>query len=150
MARMSLFRKIAIIAAPAAALLALSGCASPFRADVARFPQLPAPQGPSFSVMPDDPQLSGGLEFSQYSNLVANELAEKGYVRSADPAAADLVVRLDYGVDNGREKIRSTGFYRDPFYGPYGFFPRFYGHGRFLYGYLIGRASGREVVGQSG
>src|SRR3546814_2251170 len=93
MARMSLFRKIAIIAAPAAALLALSGCASPFRADVARFQQLPAPQGQSFSVMADDPQLSGGLEFSQYANLVANELAEKGYVRSADPAAADLVVR---------------------------------------------------------
>src|SRR3546814_8370728 len=85
--------------------------------------------------MADDPQLSGGLEFSQYANLVANELAEKGYVRSADPAAADLVVRLDYGVDNGREKIRSTGFYRDPFYGPYGFYPRFYGHGRFMYGY---------------
>src|SRR3546814_15452200 len=83
--------------------------------------------------MADDPQLSGGLEFSQYANLVANELAEKGYVRSADPAAADLVVRLDYGVDNGREKIRSTGFYRDPFYGPYGFYPRFYVHGRFMF-----------------
>src|SRR3546814_14112450 len=84
MARMSLFRKIAIIAAPAAALLALSGCASPFRADVARFQQLPAPQGQSFSVMADDPQLSGGLEFSQYANLVANELAEKGYVRRSE------------------------------------------------------------------
>src|SRR3546814_9960312 len=80
--------------------------------------------------MADDSQLSGGLEFSQCANLVANDPAEKGYIRSADPAAADLVVRLDYGVDNGREKIRSTGFYRDPFYGPYGFYPRFYGHGR--------------------
>src|SRR3546814_15910635 len=111
MARMSLFRKIAIIAAPAAALLALSGCASPFRADVARFQQLPAPQGQSFSVMADDPQLSGGLEFSQYANPLATELAQKGYVPSADPAAHALVVRLHSGVVNGREKLRRTGFY---------------------------------------
>src|SRR3546814_2523689 len=85
--------------------------------------------------MTDDPQRSCGLECSQDSNLCANELAEKGYVRSADPAAAELVVRLDYGDDNGREKIRSTGFYSDPFYGPYGFYPRFNGQGRFMYGY---------------
>src|SRR3546814_9151616 len=111
MARMSLFRKIAIIAAPAAALLALSGCASPFRADVARFQQLPAPQGQSFSVMADDPQLSGGLEFSQYANLVANELAEQGYVRSrSEEHTSELQspMRISYAVFCLKKKTHTS------------------------------------------
>lgn len=129
---MNLFRKITLIAAPAAALLALSGCATPFRADVARFQQMPAPQGQSFAVVADDPALAGGLEFSGYADLVANELARFGYARASNPASASLIVRLDYDVDNGRERIRSTGFYNDPFfYRPYGF----YGHRHFMYGF---------------
>src|SRR3546814_12734400 len=101
MARMSLFRKIAIIAAPAAALLALSGCASPFRADVPRFLHLPAPQGHSFSVMAVDPQLRGGVESSQYANPVAMGLADNGYDRSADPATTALGVHT-----TGRASVR--------------------------------------------
>ena len=129
---MNLLKKISLIAAPAAAIIALSGCASPFRADVARFQQMPAPQGQSFAVMADDPELSGGLEFSRYADLVASELSQFGYVRTSDPASANLVVRLDYDVDRGREKIRSTGFYHDPFfYRPYGF----HGRGRFIHGF---------------
>ena len=129
---MNLSRKISLIAAPLAAIIALSGCASPFRADVARFQQMPAPQGQSFAVVADDPALSGGLEFSRYADLVAGQLTQFGYVRASDPASANLIVRVDYDVDNGREKIRSTGFYRDPFfYGPYGF----YGRRRYIYGF---------------
>ncbi|MCF8709574.1 DUF4136 domain-containing protein [Rhizorhapis sp. SPR117] len=115
---MSFFRNIAMIMAPAVAFLALAGCATPFRADVARFQQMPVPQGQSFAVVADDPQLSGGLEFAQYADLVAAQLIQDGYVRSADPAAADLIVRLDYSVDDGREKVRSTGFGYDPYWGP--------------------------------
>ena len=129
---MNLFKKISLIAAPAAAIIALSGCASPFRADVARFQQMPAPQGQSFAVVADDPKLSGGLEFSRYADMVAGELSQFGYVRAGDPASANLIVRLDYDVDKGREKIRSSGFYHDPFfYRPYGF----YGRRRFIHGF---------------
>lgn len=129
---MSLFKKISLIAAPFAAIIALSGCASPFRADVARFQQMPAPQGQTFAVVADDPELSGGLEFSRYADLVAGELSQFGYVRASDPGSATLIVRLDYDVDRGREKIRSTGFYHDPFfYRPYGF----HHHGQFIHGF---------------
>ncbi|HEX8055359.1 MAG TPA: DUF4136 domain-containing protein, partial [Novosphingobium sp.] len=104
-------------------MLAVAACASPFNANVKRFQsQLPAPSGQTFAVVADDPNLAGGLEFSQYARLVEAKLAAQGYTPVADPANATLLVRFDYGVDKGRERVRSTGF-RDPFYGPW------YGYG---------------------
>lgn len=131
---MNLFRKILFVATPAAALLALSGCATPFRADVARFQQMPAPQGQSFAVVADDPALGGGLEFSQYANLVAGELTQDGFVRASNPTSAELIVRIDYGVDNGREKVRSTGFGYDPFWGP-GWHGGYWHRRHYMYGF---------------
>lgn len=102
----------------AGALLALGACATPFNAQVQRFQsQLPAPQGQTFTVEPRDAELAGGIEFSQYANLVAGELTRLGYRQASPGSPADLVVRLAYGVDNGRERIvREPGF--DPFWGP--------------------------------
>lgn len=102
-------------------LAALAGCATPFRADVSRFEnRLPAPQGNSFAVVAEDPALAGGLEFSRYADFVEAEMAQLGYVEAASPAEATLLVRFDYGVDQGRERVRSTGFgYSDPFYSPW-------------------------------
>ena len=103
----------------------LGACASPFQADVSRFrTQLPAPQGNSFAVVADDPALAGGLEFSQYAQYVTAEMQELGYTPGS-PETADLLVRFDYGVNDGRERIQSTGFV-DPFYSPWygGFYGR--------------------------
>jgi len=116
------FNTIGLLAAPMLALAGLSGCATPFKADVARFQQLPAPAGQSFTIVSDDPKLAGGLEFQHYADIVAQRLTQTGYVASGDPARADLIVRVAYDVDNGRDKVRSTGFGPDPFYGPYGGF----------------------------
>jgi len=80
------------------ALLALSACATPFRADVQRFAALPETKGQSFSVMASDPELVGGLEFAQYAGLVEQRMAELGYRRSEDPAAAELIVSMDYEI----------------------------------------------------
>lgn len=114
--------------ATASLLLAgLAACASPFRADVSRFEsRLPAPQGQSFAVVADDPALAGGLEFALYADQVEQEMRELGYTKAASPENASLLVRFDYGVDNGRERVRSTGF-SDPFYSPW------YGFGRSFY-----------------
>lgn len=97
----------------------LTACATGFQADVSRFQaQLPAPQGQTFAVVADDPDLVGGIEFGQYADLVGQELAQLGYVQgNAD--TADLIVRFDYDVDKGRERIRSSGAFRDPFYDPW-------------------------------
>jgi hypothetical protein len=120
---MTRFKKFGLIAAPALALVALSGCTTGFKADVARFQQLPAPAGQSYIVVADDPQLAGGLEFAHYAGMVGQRLAQTGYVQASDPARADLIVRVAYDVDNGREKVRSTGIgggYGAGFGGPWG------------------------------
>jgi hypothetical protein len=115
---------LALLVLPAA--LALSACAENFNANVSRFQsQLPAPAGQTFAVVPDDPAMAGGIEFSQYAALVTAQMAKQGYTPSS-PENASLLVRFDYGVDKGRERVRSTGF-NDPFWGPW------YGYGRFGY-----------------
>lgn len=118
-------------------IAALAACAQPFNAKVSRFQsQLPAPQGQTFAVVADDPALAGGLEFSQYARLVEAQMAKLGYAQ-ASPENATMLVRFDYGVDKGREKVsRTSGFYRDPFYSPWYGYSRFgYARPAFGYGY---------------
>ncbi len=112
--------RFAKLAAAPLLLAGLAACATPFKADVSRFQtQLPAPQGQSFAVVADDPALAGGLEFSMYADLVEAQMQNLGYAQAASPEQASLLVRFDYGIDNGREKIRSTGGYADPFWSPW-------------------------------
>lgn len=114
------FRARALKLATVPLLLAgLAACASPaFKADVSRFQtQLPAPDGETFAVVADDPALAGGLEFARYADLVEAQMQRLGYTQT-DPENASLLVRFDYGVDNGRERVRTTG-YRDPFWDPW-------------------------------
>lgn len=133
-------RALAVLAAP----LLLGACASPFNANVSRYAsQLPAPAGQTFAVVAEDPRDAGGLEFSQYAGYVQQHMIKLGYV-PASPEAADLIVRFDYGVDKGRDRVRSTGFrdpFWDPWYGPgfgggFGYYGRHHGYyGRGAWGW---------------
>lgn len=115
------------IALPLALAVGLSACASSFKADVSRFQaEFPAPQGQSFAVVAEDPSLAGGIEFGLYADLVAAELVQLGYVEASDPSSADMLVRFDYDVDTGRERVRTNNVAGDPFFGPWG---RFGGYG---------------------
>ena len=105
---MSFTRKLTLLAAPVA-LLALSACETSFRANVARFQIMPAPQGQSFVIQAQDAQMQGGIEFSQYAGYVSQKLSALGYTRADDPRSATLLVRLDYGVGNAREKVETWG-----------------------------------------
>lgn len=132
--------KGAKILAGALLLGGLAACATPFRADVSRFEsQLPAPQGQTFAVVADDPELAGGLEFALYADQVEERMAALGYTQASSPETATLLVRFDYGVDNGRERVRQTSLgYRDPFYDPwFSYQPVIYrdrnGNGRIAY-----------------
>ena len=120
----------------AAATLALGGCAAPgFRADVARFQSaLPAPQGQSFNIVAGDPQLAGGIEFAQYSGLVAGELTRLGYRPAAPGERPELTIAMAYAIDQGRERVRSTPGFYDPWYGS--------GFGRGYYRPIIVRGPG--------
>ena len=140
------------LAAAAVLLLALAACATPFKADVSRFQsQLPAPTGQTFAIVADDPQLAGGLEFAQYAGLVQTQMADLGYTPVEDPSKATLIVRFDYGVDNGRERVRTTpgmgaGFYDPwgPWYGGY-FGRRSFYRGGWGYGFYDPYFGGPEV-----
>ena len=71
--------------------------------------------------------MAGGLEFAQYADYVEANLNRIGYAMAPSADTADLLVRFDYGVDKGRERVRRTGFY-DPFYSPW------YGYSSIRYG----------------
>lgn len=119
----------------AASLIALAGCAENFSARVSRFQALPPAAGQSFVVQAADPRLQGGLEFGQYARVVTTELVRQGYQPASDAARADLVVKLAYSVDNGREKIVSSpGLGGFGGFG-YGGFGGFYGRRSFIYGF---------------
>jgi len=121
---MSLKKKILTLAAPAA-LLMLGACATGLPTQVQRFQAMPAPQGQSFVIQPANPENRGGLEFSQYADLVRQHLVAQGYSEAASPGDASFVVTLDYGVDGGRDRV---AYYGSP-----------WRHGGFGYGYGYGR-----------
>ena len=112
-------RKLKLASVPMI-LAGLAACATPaFKADVTRFEtKMPAPTGESYFVVADDPALAGGLEFSMYADQVEAQMERLGYAQAASAEDATLLVRFDYGVDNGRERVRTTGFH-DPFYSPW-------------------------------
>jgi Domain of unknown function (DUF4136) len=104
---MSSLRNVFRLVAPLA-LLAVGGCAQNFNARVNRFQAMPAPQGQSFFIRSGDAKLDGGLEFSQYAGMVSQRLTGLGYSAAPSADKASLVVTVAYGVDQGKDKIRST------------------------------------------
>ncbi|MEO0411122.1 MAG: DUF4136 domain-containing protein [Pseudomonadota bacterium] len=120
---------------PVLALSLLVGaCAQNIKSDVARFHQLQGvPAGATFAIVPQDETLECGLEFAQYAALVQRQLLEEGFQPARDGTAADLIVTMAYGVNDGDQVIRTrnTGFVGGPVGGA-GFHPFFGGgFGRF-------------------
>lgn len=106
----------------------LAACQQTIKSDVMRFHQLPRPNGEKIMIVPMKPQNNGSLEFATYATLVGNELGRYGYV-PADGAEPDLIVELDYGVDEGRQVVRHSpsmigSMYWGGYWGGYGRFYR--------------------------
>lgn len=128
---MSLSKKILALAAPLA-LMSLSACATGFPAQVQRFQAMPAPQGQSFYVQAADPENRGGLEFGQYADLVRRHLIAHGYSEAPSAEGATMLVSLDYGVDQGRDRVTvypnpwgpRWGWGYSPYYSRFGYFGR--------------------------
>jgi hypothetical protein len=93
---------------PLLLLLAAAGCATPFQSNVSRFHAIDAvPTQATFIIQPRDMSRAGGLEFQTYARQVAARMIALGFRETGDPAAAQLVVVMDYGVNDGRERIAS-------------------------------------------
>lgn len=117
--------KLALSVVLGVSALGLSACATGLQTKVSRFQAMPAPQGQSFIVVPLNAADMGGLEFSGYSELVAQRMQAQGYARASTIDQATMVVQLGYGVDDGHTEVVS-----DPFgYGGYGRYGGFGGWG---------------------
>ncbi len=116
----------------------LSACNSSFRSNVSRFHELPAPKGETIVIVPADPRKNTSLEFASYANIVGGYLAQQGY-RPAGDGKADLIVELDYGVDDGTVMVRGYSSHFSFGYG-YSRFNRYwdypYGYDYGYYGYM--------------
>jgi hypothetical protein len=101
---------------------------------VSRYQAMPAPQGQSFFIVASHPGDTGGPEFTRYAGQVAQALQAKGYAQAPSLEAATMVVNLDYGVDEGQERVE-----RDPFGRGYGYDPFWNGRYDPFYGGYYGR-----------
>ena len=123
--------KLAASAALGLAAIGLSACATGLNTQVSRYQAAAIPVGQSFYVVPS--QGTATPEFFRYASMVSQQLQAKGYRPAGAPQVADMLVRLDYGVDEGKTEYVRDFFgygrsgprwgpygwaYRDPFYDP--------------------------------
>ncbi len=140
---MSRFRSLLILSAPLA-LLAATGCAQNFNANVSRFQAMPSAQGQSFAIKSADAKLDGSLEFATYARLVSSKMTALGYREAAPGETPNLILSMDYTVDQGKEKSRRVPGYSSfdnclGFYDPW--CSRYYGYGRYGSRYNWGRGA---------
>ena len=129
-------------AALAFAALGLSACATGLDTRVTRFQAASIPAEQSFYVVPADGP--AGAQFYYYASMLSQQLEARGFKPAGAPGLADMLVRLDYGVDEGRTEYSYDPFYNPAFgsgLGPYGwsgggYYDPFYNSG---YGIFYGR-----------
>jgi hypothetical protein len=120
-------RKFAAAAALGLAALGLSACATGLRTQVSRYQPAAIPAGASFYVVPK--QGSADPQFYRYASMVSQQLAAQGFRPAGTPQAADILVKVDYGVDEGTTEIDRDPYFGRGFgggFGPYGFGDPFY------------------------
>jgi hypothetical protein len=126
---MTNFRKIAGALLLGAAALGLAGCATGLSTKVSRYQTMPAPAGQTFYVVPANAGYQSA-EFNHFASLVSRHLAAKGYTPAGAPHLATMLVRLDFGVDEGRTEYTQDpmarsrygygyGAWNDPWYRSY-------------------------------
>lgn len=136
----------------------LASCTQSIRSNVSRFHQLPQPNGEKIAIVPMDPSYNGSLEFANYAALVGNELGRFGY-SPANGEEPDLIVELEFGVDDGQRITRvspsMTGFgyyggYYGRYYRPwYGYYSPYYYRSAFYHSGYWGDPFGHYPLGMS-
>jgi hypothetical protein len=152
-------RKFAAAVALSVAAIGLTACATGLNTRVTRYSAAAIAPGQTFFIQPAQ-GVAPSLEFNRYGAMVAQQLEARGFRPAVSPQAADMVVRVGYGIDEGTTEYvddRPMGWgpgyggfggygpyrfgWRDPFYDPfwgsYGrrpFYSR-WGGGPFYYGW---------------
>jgi hypothetical protein len=113
--------------------IGLSACATGLRTQVSRYQAMPAPQGQSFVIVPQNPSDMGGLEFSRYAEIVAQRMEAQGYARAPSIDQATMVVQVGYGVGDPQTEIVTY-----PSHYGYGYgwgYPFYYGRRAYYWGW---------------
>ena len=110
-------RKAAAALALGVAAIGLSACATGLPTKVSRYQAMPAAAGQTFYVIPADSD-TAGLEFNRFAALVAQQMEAKGYRPAGAPQVADMLVKVDYEIDEGREVYTTDPFARSRYWGP--------------------------------
>ena len=113
-------RKFVAAALIGVAALGVTACATGQTARVTRY-SVTIPQGQSFYVVPAQ-GVQPGLEFNRYASLVSQQMLARGYRQAPSTAAADMLVRVGYGVNAGTTEVSVDPFarsYYSPFYSGY-------------------------------
>jgi hypothetical protein len=119
-------KKLAAALLLGAGALGLAGCATGLRTQVSRYQAMPAPAGQTFYVVPAQGNAQG-LEFNRYAAIVSQQLAARGYRPAGAPQLADMLVKVDYGVDEGETEYSEDPFARSRYgYGGFGYGDPFY------------------------
>ncbi len=123
---MKIIHKLAAAVLLGAGAFGLAGCATGLNTQVSRYQAMPVPAGQTFYVVPAE-GVTRNLEFNRYAALVAQQLAAKGYTPAGAPQLASMLVRLDYGVDEGQREYTRDPFARSRYgYGGFGYADPFY------------------------
>ncbi len=79
-------------------------------ADVTVFHTLPVQQGRGtmFSSVPVNRAMEGSLEFASYEKLISEELIKCGWRKSMKGQTPEVVVLVDYGIDDGKDVVRTV------------------------------------------
>ena len=96
-------RNLAAAAVLGVAALGLSGCATGLPTKVTRY-STAIPQGQSFYVVPAQ-GVQPGLEFNSYAGSSRSRWPPAAIGRRRSTAAADMLVRVGYGVDEGSQEV---------------------------------------------
>lgn len=133
--------------------VALSACATGLPTKVSRFQAMPAPAGQSFFVVAADKDDAGSLQFSRYAAMVADAMRAQGYSQAPSADAATMLVKVDYGVDDGEQVVVEDAFARSRLgfgdHGYYGYgYPGYGGYGR--YDPFLGSWYGRPYYSRLG
>jgi hypothetical protein len=113
--------------------LGLSACATGLRTQVSRYQAMPAPQGQSFVIVPQNPSDMGGLEFSRYAEHIAQMMEAQGYARAPSINQATMVVQVGYGISDPQTEIVTY-----PSHYGYGYgwgYPSYYGRRSYYWGW---------------
>ena len=117
---MNSIKKLAGAVLLGAGALSIAGCATGLRTQVSRHQAMPVPTGQTFYVVPAQ-GASPTLEFNRFAALVSQQLQAKGYTPAGAPQLATMLVRLNYGVDEGKTEHTADPFARSRYgYGGYG------------------------------